>query len=110
MRLPCDSISSSLGADLTEAETLLVEAYLAKGRNDLAGCVETAKIYRALYMIPHNMTDVKRLKGVLQVDDGIALPADRQEWLFDLAISSYKHDQGLEEDFQRARVASYPGW
>jgi hypothetical protein len=103
MRKRTSSIGETLDAELSEAEALLVDAYLAKGRGDLAGCVRGGKIYRALWCRPETMADVKRYKEHLQVDDGVDLPEHRDRWLCDLAAAYYKHDVGMIADYERAR-------
>lgn len=100
------SIRATLDAPLSDAEELLIKAYIDQGRDDLAGCVIGGKKYRALWKIPESMADVQRLRELLEVDDGVPLPTRRNEWLLKLVMFEYRNDVGLLEDYERSRAPS----
>lgn len=104
------SVTETLDAPLSAAESLLIKTYLSRGRSDLAGCVEGAKTYRALWKVPNSIADVKRFKELLQVDDGVQLPVCMYEWLSNLGRIDHRRDPGIIEDDRRAYVATLPGW
>jgi hypothetical protein len=103
------SIRATLDAPLSDAEQLLIKAYRARGRDDLAGCVIGAKKYRALWEIPESMPDIQRLRELLEVDEDVPLPIFRNEWLLKLVMVDYRDDIGMLEDYERSRAAS-PRW
>jgi hypothetical protein len=109
MRSQQISIRATLDAPLSDAEELLIEAYIARGRDDLAGCVVGAKKYRALWQIPESMADIQRLRELLEVEDDVPLPTRRNEWLLKLVMLCYREDIGMLEDYERSRAPS-PRW
>ena len=100
------SIRATLDAPLSDAEELLIKAYIARGRDDLAGCVVGGKKYRALWQIPESMADIQRFRELLEVDDDVPLPTRRNEWLLKLVMVDYRHDVGMLEDYERSRAPS----
>lgn len=109
MRSQHVSIRATLDAPLSDAEDLLIKAYIARGRDDLAGCVAGGKKYRALWQIPESMADIQRLRELLEVEEDVLLPTRRIEWLLKLMMVDYRGDIGMLEDYERSRAPS-PRW
>jgi hypothetical protein len=104
------SFGEILDSDLSKYEMMLRDAYIAKGRHDLAGCVEGGKIYRALWKIPKSMEDVRRYRDLLRAKDWEILPDSMSEWIRGLIRFRYHNEWGLQKESGKVLINNAAGW
>jgi len=106
------SFGEILDSDLSKCEIMLRDAYIAKGRNDLAGCVEGGKIYRALWKVPKSMKELKRYRDLIRANDWEMLPDERtmSAWACELIRFRYHNEVGLRKESDKVIINNAPGW